>query len=89
MIKMYMRVHHIWSFFSCCLWFTCLIVGMLYCKEYHVPGFAYYECCRGESSKTNFRNGKTVFQLPGAPIYNKLFSDFDACFNFWLERRME
>lgn len=32
----------------------------------------------GVNSKTSFRNGKTEFQLPVAPVCNKTFSDFDA-----------
>ena len=64
-------------------------MGMLYSKEYHVPGFGYYEYCRGENSKTSFRTGRTMFQLPLAPVCNKPFSGFDACFNFWLETRVE
>lgn len=32
----------------------------------------------GENSKTNFRNSKTEFHLPVAPVCNKTFSDFDV-----------
>jgi len=57
---------------------------MLYCKEYHVPGFGYYEW-----EKIVRQVSGTVLQLPVAPVHTKPFSDFDACFNFWLETRME
>lgn len=68
-----MHMHPILCFLCHCLCFTCLIVDMLYCKEYHVLRFAYYKCWRGENSKTSFGNGKTVFQLPVTPVHNKPF----------------
>lgn len=69
------------GFFCHCLCFPCLIVGIVILQRASRPSVWLLEgVWRGESSKTSFRNTRTVFQLPVAPVSNKSFSDLDALY---------